>query len=424
MGERIDPTYFYKKETNPDFSKEDWLDGLRTIQEIDPLLEKIIWQEWLRVRVSSFIKPRQVYSDAEEGPADLSGIEATAIKRIAKERATIKQRKAEWRRQGQGSDPNKEYADFTEHIAVIFGSQLHYLGTETTVRQTDEIDDIMRSTDLSGHFKAYIDGRIIQQSAGFDTGDSALFASQKITNAIRFINYGVLGQLLVAESTSEETGREMRGQQDLVPHFVLVISHKRAAEMAHLIKDALSSGDWDSIAAHPLQLEMLEQALAQAKAYRAYAENIAYANKDYARSPVAKLGVRIVRDTRMRKKVLGIFDRCILLFEHALKERRLVLAHQKLRGSDVVKKQLENYQPDAEHLKFLKLFKKEGASQFARFRALLTVMPPVRWDEAAGKKIPIKVRVNGREETLKPRFQSLVGVTHKGVDSKKAAPDV
>lgn len=385
-------------------------EALEIIRRINPLFKEIIWESWLRSRTSSFIKAREVYSDATNDQT-----EPQAVQRIQREKARIKELKKKWHR-----NAGKEFADFTEQAVVVFAAKLKWFGKDASIKQTDEIDDINRATDFYGHFKYILGNNIVQQSAGFDTTDTARFASQKVSNALRFINYGVLGELLIAETSSDESGKDIKGRQTLLPHFVLVVSRERAVEIARITAEAMETQDWTKLAVHPLQIELLQQLVAQAKAYQAYAKGIN--QRDYKRSPIRKISTRIARDQRTRETVVKILDRCISIFSAILRERQALIDQNRNTGTPMLRAFLSNINEDEEHKKFIQLFKKGGKGQVDRFRAFLTVLPPVRFNPETNSKTPIKVKTPHGEEELTPRFTKLVGL-HEDVPSDRGEDD-
>ena len=435
----------HRKEAIPSMSQEEWKEwneGLQIIRRINPLLSQIIEKRDLQLK---------------ETPGQLSVDDSAEV---AQERARIEEWQKKWT-EAENADPQlkgrKEYSDFAELLVVVGGSLMHWGGGGSRTKKTELTDDVMRKADYSELIRRSVNGEVLEQQTSVDISDSAPDAAQKVTNSIRFINLGYLSWLRFAQPLSDSGIPDSRSiKQEMLPHFVEVMSHKRAAELALLIDEATKTGDWQKVVAHPIQYERLTQKLFQARAYRAYARQMTEEDlkRDFKTSPIPMLPTTLVNDGPKRDKIIAIFDRCVSLFESALEERERVRVHHDEKGGEELRAMLENYRhhPDVEHMNFISIFKymnpkyraerkvyeydpitqqsveRTGnvleeywdALQYGRFRALLTAMPPVKFNDATQQKEPIQIVLKSGEkkqifvvtpgdvERTLPRFSNLL----------------
>ncbi len=379
----VDASTKAEKVTASELSPED-LAGLEVIRRVSPVLDDILIEQWEDEEADTATRPRDSYTAEDE--KELS--EENRLM-LAKDRARIAEMKPTWKH-----NETKEFGDFVEKLVLVCASRLRWFGRETEVKPTEESDDIIRATDIAVFFHT----RDTEQVVGMDLTDSAIFGLQKVANSMRFINNGRLSTLLFSFDGTDEN----------VPHFINVVSRKRAIELASLMENALNTGNWDLVAAHPLQIEILAQMAVQAEAYLDYAQHIDADEK----SVVQKIGNRIIHNSKKREVVLEELQYAKEVCSQALQKRMAVLNDLQNTGSEEVRAMLEAHVPDPEHVQFAKLFNRSGLAQYRRFKAFLTVMPPRRRDEATSKKLPIEVgeRDDKNKERLRARFGSLVGL--------------
>lgn len=349
----------------------------KEVDAVVALLGEVIFLSRLRTRSKDFISPGEVYH--EEGSA-------SAVRGVQREIDTARNLEGQF---AAKEDLPKKLATLSERAMIVFSANLGWLGDKTTPRQAYKTDDILKRR--GADFWAMWESGGVKQAASCDTTSNARQASQKIANALERIHAGTLHELRMGEVSAENTGVDMRGKISFLPHFQLVISRERALDIKRLVE----TKRWDLLAVHPMQIDCLEQLLAQARMYRAYVATLKLetvprtfgsklSREEYARIMYTKgYAEKTMVDQHWRKrKILDIFDRCITCFEHALQERREILECARSEGSEDVRGFLGKAGvPDREHERFMQLFEKQSEEEKiprkpSRLRALVHVLPP------------------------------------------------
>jgi len=192
--------------------------------------------------------------------ADLYGAET-----IARDNAYVKKREEEFEISLSDADrQQRKLAAVFEAILHEHGEQSNWFGEAAVTIKTSRFDDIVNGVDEIVEFEekatspSYL---ALAVDATYST-----FPDHKLIKIKEEINKGELAQIKYA--VAENTG--FRGELNKVPRVVIGVSSRTVNELAEL----WLSKDNKVLANHPVQMQILEEVLMQAKAFAKYAENI------------------------------------------------------------------------------------------------------------------------------------------------------
>lgn len=168
--------------------------------------------------------------------------------------------------------PAKIYGDILEAVALEHGELSNWFGSNTEVIKTAPYDDIVNKIDMVVETED-ADKRFSHLALGLDITFGSRDLHRKFDNIRAKIDSGELGEIKYFHSDRQQ----MTGRLRRVPMVVVGVEIERVKELGLLWMNRRNK----ELAAHPIQVTLLEECAEQLKAYAAYA---ATKGKTYAQA--------------------------------------------------------------------------------------------------------------------------------------------